>query len=336
MSIIKSIANQFKKSDDGKTADRRSIIHIVGKIAVSIVIALILIGLSYIILYPLIFCVSYAVRDPIDVYDSTIILIPKNFTINNFFEAWDFMDYGTAFVNTFNTAVWPTLMQLVVCALAGYGFARFKFRGKGLLFALLIFTMIVPPQTINITLYVSFRYFDPMSMFTGMNSIGLMSAPYVDLTDTLWSVLLPALFAAGIRSALFVFIYRNFFSGFPKELEEAACIDGCGAIGTFVKILVPNAGPAITTVFLFCLVWYWNDYYTIPLFLPQVDTLPSVMDSMRSNLTASDSEYAGINKYLLFPIWRAGLTLYIAPLFVLFVALQKKFTESITRAGIVG
>lgn len=336
MSFFKSIARLFKKNEDGKTADRRSISYLLGRFLVGLMLALIIIGLSYIILYPLIFCLSYAIRDSVDIYDSTIILIPKHFTITNFFDAWDFMDYGTALVNTFNSAVWPTLLQVVVCSLAGYGFSRFNFRGKNLLFVLLIFTMIVPPQTINITLYVSFRYFDPLAMFTGFNSIGLMAEPYVDLTSTLWSVILPALFAAGIRSALFVFIYRQFFSGFPKELEEAACIDGCGSIGTFVKILVPNAGPAFTTVFLFCLVWYWNDYYTVPLFLPQLDTLPSVLDTMRSNLTASDSEYAGINKYELFPIWRAGIVLYIAPLFILFVTLQKKFTESITRAGIVG
>ena len=336
MSIIKSVKNQFKKNEAGKTIDRRAIFHVLSRLIVSLVIALVLIGLSYIILYPLIYCVSFAIRDPIDVYDSTIILIPKHFTWSNFFEAWNFMDFGTALINTFNTAVWPTLLQVVVCSLAGYGLARFKFRGKGLLFMLLVFTMIVPPQTINITLYVSFRYFDPLAMFTGMNSIGLMPEPYVDLTSTLWSVVLPALFAAGIRSGLFVFIYRQFFSSFPKELEEAACIDGCGAIGTFVRILVPNAGPAFTTVFLFCLVWYWNDYYTIPLFMPELETLPAVMDSMRSNLTASDSEYAGTNKNELFPIWRAGIVLYIAPLFILFVSLQKRFVESITRAGIVG
>lgn len=336
MSIFKSIKNQFKKSETGKTTDRRSVIYICSKLLVGLVIALILIGLSYIILYPLIYCVSFAIRDPMDVYDSTIILIPKHFTINNFFEAWEFMGYGTAFVNTFNTAVWPTILQVVVCSMAGYGLSRFKFPGKGLLFALLVFTMIVPPQTVNITMYVSFRYFDPLAMFTGLNSIGIMAEPYVDLTSTLWAVILPALFAAGIRSGLFVFIYRQFFSGFPKELEEAACIDGCGAIGTFIRILVPNAGPAFTTVFLFCLVWYWNDFYTIPLFMPELDTLPFVMDNMRSQLTASDSPYAGMNKNELFPIWRAGLVLYIAPLFLLFVTLQKKFTESITRAGIVG
>ncbi len=336
MSLIKSIKNQFKKSENGKTTDRRSIPYMLMRFFGSLLIGIVIIGLSYIILYPLIFCISFAVRDSIDVYDSTIILLPKHFTINNFFEAWDFMGYKEAFINTFHTAVWPTVLQVVVCSLAGYGLSRFKFRGKGLLFGLLVFTMIVPPQTINITQYTSFVFFDPLAMFTGLNSIGLMDKPYVDLTSTLWSVILPALFAAGIRSGLFVFIYRQFFSGFPKELEEAACIDGCGAIGTFVKILVPNAGPAFTTVFLFCLVWYWNDYYTIPMFMPELDTLPYVMDNMRSQLFATDSPYAGINRVELFPIWRAGLVLYIAPLFILFITLQKKFTESITRAGIVG
>lgn len=336
MSIFKSFKNLFKKNNNGKTFDSRSIVYLLSRLAVGIAIALILIGLSYVILYPLIYCVSFAIRDPIDIYDSTILLVPKHFTINNFFEAWEFMDYGSAFINTFNSAVWPTILQVVVCALAGYGFARFKFPGRGLLFALLVFTMIVPPQTITIPLYVSFRYFDPLAMFTGLNSIGLMNEPYVDLLSTLWAVILPALFGAGIRSGLFVFIYRQFFSGFPKELEEAACIDGCGAVGTFVKILVPNAGPAFTTVFLFCLVWYWNDYFTIPQFLPELETLPYVLDNMRAQLSSAESQYAGTSSKELYPIWRAGIVLYITPLLLLFVTLQRKFTEAITRAGIVG
>lgn len=336
MSVIKSFSNVFKNRKSGKKTDHRMWRNLFVGFIAKIFIGLIIIGLSYIILYPLIFALSQAVRDPIDMYDSTVILIPKNFTLNNFVEAWNFLEYGRVFINTVNVALWPTLLQVIMCSLAGYGFARFKFKGKGILFALLIFTLIVPPQTINISLYVNFRYFDPFAMFTGFNALGLIETPYQDLTSSLWSFILPALFAAGLRSGLFVFVYRQFFSGFPKELEEAAYIDGCGAIKTFVRILVPNAVPAFTTVFLFSLVWYWNDYYTVPMFMPEMETLPMVMDSMRSELTSTTSPYAGTNKFELFPIWRAGLVLYIAPLFLMFLVLQRRFTESIERTGIVG
>ncbi len=334
MKLVKALKHQF--GENSKKADKRMWAYIATKYLGKIAIALILIGLSYIILYPLIFSISQAIRTRTDMYDTTIIYIPKHFTLENFKIAWQILDFPTALKNTFNISFWPTILQVCSCALAGYGFARFKFRGKNLLFLLVLVTIIVPPSTIMVSLYTNFRQFDPLYVATAMNAMGWISEPYLDLTDSLWSFILPALFAGGIKSGLFVFVYRQFFSGFPKELEEAAYIDGCGAMKTFLRILVPNAVPAFTTVFLFCIVWYWNDYYTVPLFIPNMDTLPSVLDGMNSTMTGYGGAYAGQDAISLYPILRAGIVLYIAPLLITFLILQKKFTESIARTGIVG
>ena len=152
----------------------------------------------------------------------------------------------------------------------------------------------------------------------------------------MWSFLLPALFANGLKSGLFIFVYRQFFRGVPKELEEAAYIDGCGSVKTFVKIIVPNAIPAFVTVLLLSLVWYYNDYYTIPLFLPKTEVLSTALSDMFTNMTTVGGLYSGVDSILIYPIWRAGIILYILPLLIIFLLFQKKFTESIARSGIVG
>ena len=334
MKLIKAMKHQFGKS--GKKADKRMWGYVLTKIVGNLAVALILIGLSYIILYPLIFSISQAIRSTVDMYDTTIIYIPKHFTLENFKNAWMVLDFPVALKNTFNIAFWPTLFQVCSCALAGYGFARFKFRGKNLLFFLALLTIFIPPSTIMVPMYTNFRMFDPLYVASAMHSFGWINEPYLELTDSLWCFILPAVFAAGIKSGLFVFVYRQFFSGFPKELEEAAYIDGCGAMKTFLRILVPNAAPAFVTVFLFCIVWYWNDYYTVPMFVPNMETLPNALGNMHTNMTQYGGMFRGTDAIALYPILRAGIVLYISPLLIAYLFLQKKFTESIARTGIVG
>lgn len=335
MNITKAIVSQFTKHK-GKKTDKRLWLNIVSKFVGKLAVAIILLGLAYVILYPLIYCISQAIRLPSDMYDPRVIYIPRHFTWQNFKDAWSFLEYPRILMNTVNVSLWPTLLQLCTCALAGYGLARFKFKGKGLIFALVILTFIVPPQTISVTTYTTFRYFDPFYIMSGLNLVGVLPESYIDITDTLWSFILPALFASGLKSGLFIFVYRQFFRGVPKELEEAAYIDGCGSFATFLKIIVPNAIPAFVTVFLLSLVWYYNDYYTVPLFLPQTEVLSSSLSDMFTNMTTVGGLYSGVDELLIYPIWRAGIILYILPLLVVFLVFQRKFTESIARSGIVG
>lgn len=335
MNITKAIIAQFTTLR-GKKTDNRVWFHLLTKFVGKLAVTIILLGLSYVILYPLIYCISQAIRLPADMYDPTVIYIPKHFTMQNFKDAWSFLEYPRIFMNTLNVSLWPTLLQLVMCAFAGYGFARFKFKGKGILFALSLLTFIVPPQTISVTMYTTFRYYDPFFVCSGLNLVGVLPEPFIDITDTLWSIMLPALFASGLKSGLFIFVYRQFFRGFPKELEEAAYIDGCGSLQTYFRILVPNTAPAFVTVFLLSLVWYYNDYYTVPLFLPQSEVLSTSLSDMYLNMTTVGGLYAGVDELLIYPIWRAGIILYILPLLTIFLVFQRKFTESIARTGIVG
>lgn len=298
---------------------------------VGVAMFLMLAGLCYIILYPLIFCVSYAFRDPIDVSDATVILINKHWTLNNFVEGWNKTQTYLRFFESIKVALVPTILQVVSCALAGYGFARFKFKGRGILFGILLFTLIVPTQTIMIPLYMSYTDFDLFGLLRLTEFFTGEFAP-ISLTDKYAAFYVPAFFSFGIRGSLFVFIYRQFFSSFPKELEEAAYIDGCNAMTTFTKILVPNAIPAFTTVFLFSLVWYYNDVYYTSTLAGSKETMAIMLDNIASYF---DNSYT-TNSFLFIPIQRAIMVMYMLPLLVLFLVAQRKFIESVERTGVIG
>ena len=150
------------------------------------------------------------------------------------------------------------------------------------------------------------------------------------------TLFLPAMFAGGIRSGLSIFIFRQFFLGQPKELEEAAKIDGCGIFGTYLKIMMPLSTPAIITLSVFSFVWNWNDSFYGGLFFTdnlkplavQLATLRELIVADTSNKIFTAQEQRGI-------LAAASLLCIILPL-VLYIIIQRKFVESIERTGIVG
>ena len=201
----------------------------------------ILFGLCFVILYPLIYMISCAFRDSADMSDPTVMWIPRHLTLNVIKETADVMDIWNTLKTTLLLNVGCSLVQVASCALAGYGFARFKFKGKGILFGIVVMMILVPPQIISIPQYMLFRHF----------GIGSLT---VNLINTKLCMYLPAAMGNGIRAGLMIFIFRQFFKGLPKELEDAAYLDGCGPLRTFVQVMIPNASSSFLTVFLFYVV----------------------------------------------------------------------------------
>lgn len=324
-----SFKNNFNKQDKARTIGQKLL-----KIVFAIMLIILLVGLSYIILQPLLFIISMAFKDPIDFDDKTIFLINKHWTLGNVKAILD--NEGLAFWKSlgtsFMTSVIPTLLTVVSCSLAGYGFARFKFRGKGILFGCLLFTIIVPIQTIIIPIYMNYAQFSFFGIMKVISSVVEGFQPYINLTDTYWVFYLPAILCFGIRGSLFVFIYRQFFSSFPAELEEAAYIDGCGPVATFVRILIPNAIPAILTVTLFSLVWYYNDIYQTNMFMANKRTLAMAIDQFKGFWSIKIQSTA----HLYVPYQNALLIMFMTPLIILFIVAQRKFIEGVERSGIVG
>lgn len=282
-------------------------------------------GFCFIILFPLFLRISVAFRSKTDIYDPTVLWIPKNFTLDNIKIAMAATDYLSSLLNTFLISAGTTMIQLASCALAAYAFARLKFRGSGLLFGLVIFTIVVPPQTIMIPLYLTYRYFDLFGLvplFTGKSSFNLI--------DTFWPFLISSSTAMGLKNGLYIYIFRQFFRGIPREIEEASLVDGAGVFKTFYRIMMPNAVPAIVTVVLFSFVWQWNDSYYVSLFLSKVKVLSTgLMDMGMAIGDEPDPVYQSM-------LLNTGVLLLMGPLIIMYLFVQRYFVESVERTGIVG
>ena len=243
---------------------------------------LFIIGLSYLFLFPIIFLITTSLQDPASVNDPSIIWIPKKLSLVSLKETIIILDYWRSAGLTIFVSVISTLCTLLSCSLVGYGFARFKFPGKNLLFMLVVLTIILPPQTILPSMTLNFNYFD----FGGILSL-IPGKPTINLLDTPFTFVLPSLFASGLRGGLFIFIFRQFFWGIPKALEEAARIDGCSAFNTFIRIIVPIAVPVFITVTLFSFVWHWNDLYSATMYFTDVRLLTPNLNNLDRLLATS-------------------------------------------------
>ena len=289
---------------------------------------LIIVGLSFILLYPILYMISMSVRSADQVADPSVIWIPKTYTLENFVSAVKYMEYDTSFHTSMTVSLTSSILCLISCSLAGYGLARFKFRGKEIWF-------IVPAQAVTIPMYIQYQNFSIPIISPIMNIVFETPMPdwlTVDLIDTWFVFWLPAMFGCGIRAGLYIYIFRQFFRSIPHELEEAAQVDGAGYFKTFYRIMVPNAGSAYLTVFIFSLVWYWNDTFYTNVFLSGKSTMAKALSGLGESIKAG----IGVNEYRSSPIKLAGCLLFIIPLMIMYIFLQNYFVESVEKTGIVG
>lgn len=327
-------ANRIKwaKLDTGQK--QQVVLHHGSTLAARLIRTVFLFCMCFVVLYPLLYMLSVSLRMPSDLYDPTVIWIPKHWTVSNYSEMIQTMEYFPLLLNTVMIASISTVLSVASCAVVGYGFARFQFPFRRLLFGLVIFTIIVPSQNISIPLFVQYKDFD----FLWIGQIGRLftGEPFtVSLLDTPLVLYLPAMLGVGIRSGLFIYIFRQFFRGMPKELEEAAYIDGCGAVRTFLKIMLCNAAPAVLSCVLFSFVWYWNDYFFTGMFFSKPTTLTTLLGSLSDMLRSAGKDFYS-NPYIIVAQMQAACLLVIAPLIILYIFLQRYFIESIDRSGIVG
>ncbi len=300
----------------------------VGRFLSRLTRAIVILGICYIILMPLLTKISSSFMMERDLYDQTVKWIPRNPTLDNYKLVWKYMKYPEAFKNSLVLALTVSLLQLVSCTVVGYGFARFPFKGSKLLFGLVVFILIVPPQMIMIPLYLNFRYFD---------LFGLLPNGGVNLLGTYWPFILTSVTATGLRNGIFIYILRQFFRAMPRDLEDAAYVDGAGPLRTFVQIMLPGAVPAMVIVFLFAFVWQWNDFFLTNIFLGGKTMLPLTLDGL---LFSASGYMVGGNNMLTGQyaslVNNTGMLMFMAPLLILYAFMQRYFIESIQRTGLVG
>lgn len=284
----------------------------------------ILLGFGFIIMYPVIYMISCTFRESSDMNDPSVMWIPKHFTLDVLKDTIKAMDFGNTLKNTLFLNVGCSVVQVISCSVTGYGFARFEFKGKNFLFLIVIMMILVPPQIISLPLYTQFMNF----------GIGTFR---INLIDNMLTMYLPAITANGLKSGLMILIFRQFFRGLPRELEDVAYIDGCSPFRTFITIMLPNTIPAVLTVFLFSVVIYWNDYYTSSVYFHNTKTLALVLENLDNELKKylfGSAEVQISQREQI--VWKeAGCLLSITPILIVYIFLQKYFTESIELSGMI-
>jgi len=292
-------------------------------------------GMSYVLLYPMLIIITKSFRPLEDMYNPSIVWISSGFTLENLRTAIKVLDYFPTLLLTIRIVLVNTLISLIICSMAGYGLARFRMEFAPVFIGIIIATIIVPVQTYIIPLYFQFVNFDffklgrLIEVFTGTPAV-------VNLVNTEFTFYIMNLFGCGMRSGLFILIFMQFFKNLPKELENAARIDGCTELGTYIRIMIPNVKAAYLVVFLFSFVWNWNDYYLSQMF-------------MRRNMLLANK--LGMIRELVNPVvnpggWGDGVSgsvaifastiLFILPPLLIYIVAQRRFIQSFERSGIVG
>ena len=260
-----------------------------------------IVGICFTILYPLLTKISMSFMDETDLYDRTVKVIAKHFTPENYLEAATYINYGKLLLNTVGLCTVVSLLQA--------------------LFALVVLCMVVPTQVILTPQYLNFKAMGMLGSFAPFIALGLTGvAP---------------------RCGLYIFLARQFFRGVPREIDEAAAIDGAGPYKTFTSIMLKSAIPIMVTIFLFSFVWQWGENTYTNLFYSSFQTIAKTLDSLGyalADIQQSSGSVVSLAAQMAYQsILRATATLLaIIPLLVLYVFCQKFFIQSVERTGIVG
>ena len=314
------------KRSEGYLLKRR-----IKEITISVVRALLMFGLCFMIIQPMITRFSMSLMTEPDLYDSTIILLPRHVTLENYKIVADLTDLPISMINTLWISIVISLCQVVAATLVAYGFARFEFPLKKFWFACVVLLIIIPPQTIQTSLYVTFANFDIFGI------IKLIKGEALNLRSSLLPYIMMSLTCMGLKNGLFIYMLRQYFRSVPESLEEAADVDGCGTMHTFAKIMLPDAVPIIASCFLFSFVWQWTDLFYTRNFLTGYNMYSVRMSTMASRMGRYFSKDA--TQSVIVPNGRQLQLISIAvlicciPLIILYCFTQRTFVESLAMTG---
>ncbi len=284
----------------------------------TILLYAVLFAIGFVYLYPLLFMAITSFKSPDDLLNPMVQWVPTELYLGNYQKAYRVLNYLETLRATIVISIAPTILQVVVCALIGYGLARYRIWGKPLLFALIFATFVIPPQNTVIPQMLNYRY------------LNLLGNPL--------ALLIPAALGQGFKSAIFILIFYQNFLSLPRALEEAARLDGASDLGIFWRIALPGAMPAFIVSFVFSVVWYWNETYLTTVFLEGgSQTLPMQLARFTQayeNLYPASmvNIFDRINE----AVKMSGTFLTILPLLVMYFILQRWFVESIERSGLAG
>jgi multiple sugar transport system permease protein len=263
-------------------------------------------ALGFVMLYPILWLFASSFKGPSEIWGDVMSLVPRRFNLQNYVTGWagfGGVTFATFYQNSLIYAGVGTVAAVLSSAVIAYGFARLRFAGRGFWFGCMLVTLMLPVQVIIIPQYV---------FFTKLN-----------LVNTFYPLLLPRFFGM----AFFIFMIMQFIRGIPKELDEAAEIDGCSQFGIFVRIILPLVRPALVTAAIFSFYWTWEDFLTPLVYLnePKLYTVSVALRSFADSTGSTD--------------WGAIFAmsaLSLVPVFVVFVVFQRYLVEGISTTGMKG
>ena len=259
-----------------------------------------------IMLYPLVWMVMSSFKPTNTIFQTAGSLIPETFTLENYINGWKGfakVTFAAFLKNSLFISIVATIGTVLSSAVVAYGFARFQFKGKKLLFSAMLLSMMLPAQVLMIPQYLWFQ------------KLGWVGS-YKPL-------IIPYCFAI---QGFFVYLISNFISGIPKDLDEAAKIDGCNHFTIYARIITPLAKPSIATMILFSFVWTWNDYMSPYLYISDINKqMLSVGIKLFSAGQVQD-----------YGSQMAAATLVLLPIIVVFLFCQRFFIENATSSGVKG
>ena len=328
MKILRNSADSFTvlKNDQQLANDKLKLKKTAKKFVLTLFSLIVLIGISYIILSPLIEIVTHAFFSDSDASDPMVYIIAKHPSFEKIKIVAKTISYGSMLLKTVGHDLILMAIQIIICSMVGYGFARFDFPFKKFWFACVVIMIIIPTHVIMLPLFITFRNFDIFGIIEAVKGTD------INMMKKITPLYIMTVFGAGLNAAIYIYIFNQFFRGLPKEIEEAAFVDGAGSFYTYFRIMLVNAMPSVITVAVFSLVWQYNDFFLIRLF--QVKDWLSVQVNTVSTTIANIYQIQSptiVNLYL-----DAAIVLDILPVLLIYIFLQRFFVEGVERSGIVG
>lgn len=260
-----------------------------------------------VMVFPLFWLISSAFKPSRDIFDKTFSLIPKEITLENFASGWNInpqYSFGHFIFNTFFLVALVIVGTVLSSSLAAFGFARINFKFKGVLFMIMVSTLMLPQQVTLIPKYLIFRDFDWLNSYM----------PFI----------IPAFLGS---NAFHIFLLVQFMRGLPKELDESARIDGCNSFRIYWNIIMPLSLPSIFSVIIFTFLWTWDDFLSQLIYISDVK-LYTVSLILRSIVDTSSASSWG-------PMMAMTL-ISLLPCTILFFAAQQYFVEGVATTGLKG
>lgn len=264
-------------------------------------------SIGLVMIYPLLWMIMSSFKETSTIFSTAGQLIPEQFVTDNYTNGWrgfGKVSFGTFFLNSMFISITATIGTIFSSAFVAYGIARFDFKGKKFLFVAMLATMMLPAQVLMIPQYLWYQ------------KLGWVGS-YLPLT-------VPYYFAV---QGFFIYLIINFINGIPKELDEAAKIDGCSYYMIFFKIIMPLITPALITTGIFSFMWRWDDFISALLYINESVRYPVSLALKLFSDPGSSSDYGAMF---------AMASLSILPTVLIFLFLQKYLVEGISTSGLKG